>query len=161
MLFKYNLKINFYMTSKEDNKEGLIPKEKLVMVISRGTMDSAYPALILATTAAAQGMEVYLYFTFGGMKLLTQGEDEKVDTSKDLGLSKEELKVLLAKGGMPTVNQMLKMAVDSGVHINACSPTMQLFGTTKENLILPGIDVVGAATFLEWASDPKAITLFI
>jgi len=142
-----------------EQKEAL--KNKLVLVVSKGTMDAAYPALILATTAAAQGMEVYMYFTFGGMKLLTKGQAESIQPSKDLGLSTEQLKSLISKGGMPSVQQMLQMAADSGVHINACSPTMKLFGTTKENLTLPNADVVGAATFLQWASDPSAITLFI
>ncbi|MBX8638855.1 MAG: DsrE/DsrF/DrsH-like family protein [Candidatus Thermoplasmatota archaeon] len=136
-------------------------KNKLVLVVSKGTMDAAYPALILATTAAAQGMEVYMYFTFGGMKLLTKGQADALEPSKDLGLNAEQLKGLISKGGMPSVQQMLQMAAESGVHINACSPTMKLFGTTKENLTLPGADVVGAATFLQWASDPSAITLFI
>ncbi|MBX8630949.1 MAG: DsrE/DsrF/DrsH-like family protein [Thermoplasmata archaeon] len=136
-------------------------KNKLVLVVSKGTTDAAYPALILATTAAAQGMEVYMYFTFGGMKLLTKGQAETIQPSKDLGLTAEQLQGLISKGGMPTVQQMLQMAADSGVHINACSPTMKLFGTTKENLVLPNSDVVGAATFLQWASDPSAITLFI
>ncbi|MCL6090023.1 MAG: DsrE/DsrF/DrsH-like family protein [Candidatus Thermoplasmatota archaeon] len=136
-------------------------KNKLVMVVSKGTLDAAYPAMILATTAAAQGMEVYMYFTFGGMKLLTKGQAETVGPSKDLGLTSDELKGLVNKGGMPTIDQMLKMAVESGVRINACSPTMKLFGTTKANLTIPETEVVGAATFLEWASDPSAITLFI
>ncbi len=149
------------MTEEERGKGGKALKDKLVMVISKGTSDAAYPALILATTAASQGMEVFMYFTFGGMKFLTRGQNETVVPSKDLGITSEELKALVSKGGLPTVDEMLKMAADAGVHINACSPTMQLFGTTKENLILPQIDVVGAATFLEWASDPSAITLFI
>ncbi|MEM3851978.1 MAG: DsrE/DsrF/DrsH-like family protein [Methanomassiliicoccales archaeon] len=132
-----------------------------MLVVSKGTMDAAYPALILATTAVSQGMEVYMYFTFGGMKLLTRGQDETLQPSKDLGMSAEELKTLISKGGMPTIQQMLQMAAEAGVHINACSPTMKLFGTTKESLTIPNADVVGAATFLEWASDPSAITLFI
>jgi peroxiredoxin family protein len=136
-------------------------KNKLVLVVSKGTADAAYPALILATTAAAQGMEVYMYFTFGGMKLLTKGQAETIQPSKDLGLTAEQLQELISKGGMPTIQQMLQMAAEAGVHINACSPTMKLFGTTKENLTIPNADVVGAATFLQWASDPAAITLFI
>lgn len=136
-------------------------KNKLVMVVSKGTMDTAYPALILATTAVSQGMEVYMYFTFGGMKLLTKGQTESVTPSADIGISKEQMMALIGKGGMPTIEQMMKMSIDSGVHVFACSPTMNLFGTTKENLAYPGLEICGAATFLEWASDPDAITLFL
>jgi peroxiredoxin family protein len=140
---------------------GTAQKNKLVLVVSKGTLDALYPAFILATTGVAQGMEVYMYFTFGGMKLLTKGQTDQLDVSKDLGLSKEELQSLISRGGMPTIHQMLDMAIQAGVHINACSPTMKLFGTTKENLTVSSADVVGASTFLQWASDPAAVTLFI
>ena len=143
------------------SEETASKKNKLVIVLSKGTLDAAYPALIIATSGVSLGMEVYMYFTFGGMKFLTKGQSETAEPSKDLGLSKEQLKNLISQGGMPSVQDMLKMAVDMGVHINACSPTMKLFGTTQENLTLKEADVVGASTFLGWASDPSAITLFI
>jgi len=137
-------------------------KNKLVIVASRGTADGLYPALILATTAAAQGMPVDVYFTFGGMKLLTKGVADSIKPSTDLGLSKEELSQLLAKGGMPSLMDMLKAAKEAGVKIHACSPTMNLFGMTEKDLA-DGVcdDVIGASTFLELARQPDAVTLFI
>lgn len=148
-------------TQQQQSTQELKRKNKLVMVVSKGTMDTAYPALIMATTAVSQGMEVYMYFTFGGMKLLTKGMTETVSPSVDIGMSKEQMIGLISKGGMPSIDQMMHMAIDAGVHVNACSPTMNLFGTTKENLAYPGLEVCGAATFLEWASDPDAVTLFL
>jgi peroxiredoxin family protein len=136
-------------------------KNKLVMVVSKGTADGLYPALILATTGVTENMEVHLYFTFGGMKLLTKGMADSIVPSVDLGIPNDQLKMLLAKGRMPTLTEMLKMAIDSGVKIHACSPTMNLFGTKKEDLVDNAIDVIGAATFLELAADPDALTLFI
>jgi peroxiredoxin family protein len=146
---------------REQSSQEAKRKNKLVMVVSKGTMDTAYPALILATTAASQGMEVYMYFTFGGMKLLTKGQTEGVGPSVDIGMTKQQMVGLISKGGMPSIDQMMNMAIQSGVRVNACSPTMNLFGTTKESLAYSGVDVCGAATFLEWASDPDAITLFL
>ena len=131
------------------------------MVASKGTADSLYPALILATTAAAQNMPVDIYFTFGGMKLVTKGQAENIKPSVDLGIPPEQLKTLLSKGGMPSLIEMLKMAKDSGVRIHACSPTMSLYGMTQEQLLEVCDDVIGAATFLKMAADPNAITLFI
>ncbi len=136
-------------------------KRKLVMVASRGTADGLYPALILATTAAAQGMPVDIYFTFGGMKMLTKGMPENIKPSVDLGVSADELKVLLTKGGMPTLYDMLKSSKEAGVHIHACSPTMNLYGMKEEQLVDVCDDVIGASGFLELARDPDAITLFI
>jgi peroxiredoxin family protein len=136
-------------------------KNKLVMVASRGTADGLYPVLILATTSAMEGIETHIYFTFGGMKLLTKDSADSIAPSVDLGLSKEQLTQLLSKGGMPSLNDMLKQAKESGVKIHACSPTMGLFGTKKEDLVGVVDDVIGASGFLELASDPDALTLFI
>ncbi len=137
-------------------------RKRLLIVASKGTADALYPVLILATTAASQNMSVDVYFTFGGMKLLTKGMAETIKPSVDLGLSQEELYNLLKKGGMPTLQEMLKMAREMGVKIHACSPTMSLFGLTEKDLS-EGVfdDVIGAATFLEMASDPNAIVLFV
>jgi len=136
-------------------------KNKLVIVVSKGTIDALYPPFILATTAAAQGMEAHLYFTFGGMKLLTKQTTNMLTTSKDLGLTKEELEGLLKKGGMPTIHDMLKRAKEMGVKIHACSPTMAVFGSGKKDLIPETDDIIGASTYLDLASHPDAITLFI
>lgn len=137
-------------------------KQKLLLVVSKGTMDGLYPALILATTAAAQQWtSVDMYFTFGGMKLLTKGMAESIKPSVDFGMSKEELTALLAKGGMPSLLDMLKGAKDAGVHIYACSPTMGLYGMKKEQVLDICDDIIGASRFLQMASDPDALTLFI
>jgi peroxiredoxin family protein len=135
-------------------------KNKLVLVVSKGTADSLYPALILATTGVAEGMEVDLYFTFGGMKLLTKGVSDSIIPSVDLGIPNDQLRSLLAKGRMPSLAEMLRMSIDSGVKVHACSPTMMLFGTKKDDLVDEKIDVIGAARFLELAADPEALTLF-
>ncbi|MEM0444228.1 MAG: DsrE/DsrF/DrsH-like family protein [Candidatus Caldarchaeum sp.] len=136
-------------------------KNRLVVVASRGTADGLYPALILATTAVAQGKEAAVYFTFGGMKLLTKQLAQTINPSVDLGVSREQLEQLLSKGGMPSLLDMLKMAKQNGVKIYACSPTMSLFGLRKEDLVDVVDDIIGASTFLEIASDPKTLALFI
>ena len=148
-------------TTQEGEAGKQAKRNKLVIVVSKGTIDALYPPLILATTGAAQSMEVHLYFTFGGMKLLTKETSDHLLTSVDLGLRTEELQALLQKGGMPTVRDMLKRAREMGVKIHACSPTMGVFGTTKESLLDEVDDIIGAATYLDYASDPDAITLFV
>ncbi|MBM3898035.1 MAG: peroxiredoxin family protein [Thaumarchaeota archaeon] len=149
------------MQSTKEHGAPQAKKNKLVIVVSKGTVDGLYPPLILATTGAAQGMQVHLYFTFGGMKLLAKQTADNLVTSADLGLKTEELQALLKKGGMPTVKDMLKRARDMGVKIHACSPTMGVFGTTKDQLLEEVDDIIGASTYLDYASDPDAITLFV
>jgi peroxiredoxin family protein len=130
-------------------------KKSLVLVMSKGGADMAYPALILATTARALGMEAHIYFTFWGMQLLTPaGRKKSIDV-----FPPEMQKAIAAK--FPTIEQFMQQAKQAGVHIHACSPTMGMFGLTKENLVSEVDDVIGASTYLELASRPDALTLFI
>ncbi len=130
-------------------------KNSLVIVVSKGGADMAYPSLILATTARAMGMESHLYFTFWGMGLLTEAGRDKA-----MEVFPPEMREKLAKT-FPTVGQFMKQARDAGVHIHACSPTMQMFGLTKDNLVSEAEDIIGASTFLELARRPDALALFV
>ena len=42
------------------------------MIVTKGTLDWAYPPFILATTAAAMGLDVTMFFTFYGLTLLEE-----------------------------------------------------------------------------------------
>ena len=130
-------------------------KKSLILVISKGGADMAYPSLILATTARALGMESHMYFTFWGMQLLTpEGRKKSMDV-----FPPEMQKAIGAK--FPSVEQFMQQAKQAGVHIHACSPTMDMFGMTKQSLVNEVDDVIGASTYLELASRPDALTLFI
>jgi len=152
-------------------------KNRLIMVVSKGTIDALYPALVLAVTAPAMGMETDIYFTFWGLKTLTRKgvTSAKLASVGNPGLPMPNILGIIP--GMtsmvtwmmkkriskywPTVYDMLKMAKQAGVRIHACSPTMGFMGVKDKDLIPEVDDIVGASTFLGWASDPKAITLFI
>ena len=130
-------------------------KKSLILVVSKGGADMAYPSLILATTARALGMEAHMYFTFWGMQLLTpEGRKKSMDV-----FPPEMQKAIAQK--FPTVEQFMQQAKQAGVHIHACSPTMDMFGMTKQRLVHEVDDVIGASTYLELASRPDALTLFI
>ena len=139
-------------TIEQAKREG---KKSLILVVSKGGADMAYPSLILATTARALGMDAHMYFTFWGMQLLTpEGRKKSMDV-----FPPEMQKALAAK--FPTVEQFMQQAKQAGVHIHACSPTMDMFGLSREGLVNEVDDVIGASTYLELASRPDALTLFI
>ena len=139
-------------TVEAAKKEG---KKSLILVVSKGGADMAYPSLILATTARALGMDAHMYFTFWGMQLLTsEGRKKAMDV-----FPPEMQKAIAAK--FPTVEQFMQQAKQAGVKIHACSPTMDMFGLTKASLVNEVDDVIGASTYLELASRPDALTLFI
>lgn len=152
-------------------------RNKLVIVCSKGSLDMAYPPLMLATTGAAMGMEVHLYFTFWGLNMImkkTYGS-LKISPVGNPGLpmpnilgmlpgmtsmTTSMMKGKMEKMKMPTIPEMIKTAKESGVKFHACSPTLEMMGITKDDLIPEVDDIIGAATYLDLASQ-DAITLFV
>jgi|TARA_B100002003_G_scaffold64524_1_gene59961 peroxiredoxin family protein len=61
--------------------------------------------------------------------------------------------------GVATIEELREMCVESGVKLIGCQMTMDVFGFEKEEFI-DGVDVGGAATFLEYAADAD-IQLFV
>jgi peroxiredoxin family protein len=151
-------------------------KKRLVIVISKGTLDMAYPPLILATSAAAMDMEVDLYFTFWGLDLLNKKRNYSPKlppiANPSLGMPNilgiipgmTAIATSMMKGKIkkywPTVEEMIKAAKEAGVRIHACSPTMGLMNMDKEDLIPEVDDIIGATTYLDLAIEAD-VSLFI
>lgn len=137
----------------------------------------AYPPLMLATTGAAMGMEVHLYFTFWGINMISKKTIDSLKISpvgnpalpmpNILGMLPGMTSMLTSmmqkkmdKIKMPTIPEMIKTAKESGVKFHACSPTLDMMGLKREDLIPEVDDIIGAATYLDLASE-DAITLFV
>jgi peroxiredoxin family protein len=135
--------------------------KKLAIVVQSGTLDKIYCVFILGSTATAMGYEVHLYFTFWGLRMLEKGALEKARLPLEYRDMEEQFMKRLQEMKYPTPYQLLKTMKASGLlKIYACTPTMEMFGVRQENLI-PEVDAfVGAATFLDVASDAD-VTLFI
>jgi peroxiredoxin family protein len=105
--------------------------KKLLMIVSKGSMDMAYPPLMLATTAAAMGMEASLFFTFWGIDIVTRKKVDRLKispvgnpslpmpgllgilpgmTAMLTGMMKGKMK----KINMPSAYDMIKMAKEGG-----------------------------------------------
>lgn len=158
-------------------------KNKLSMVVFSGDLDKLLAAFIIATGAAAMGLEVVQFFTFWATPALR--DTKKKGRGKDLFgkmfgfmLPKGAGKVKLSKmnmGGMGTammqylmkkkkvasLPELINLAVEMGVKIYICDMSMDLMGFKQEEMIdYPGREFVGVAKFLEEAGDSK-IQLFI
>ena len=149
----------------------------MVIVCSKGSLDMAYPPLMLATTGAAMGMEVHLYFTFWGVNMISRKTIDSLKISPVgnpgipmpnimgmlpgmTGMLTSMMQKKMDKIKMPSIREMIKTAKESGVKFHACSPTLDMMGLKREDLIPEVDDIIGAATYLELASE-DAITLFI
>ncbi|MBI1960085.1 MAG: DsrE/DsrF/DrsH-like family protein [Candidatus Rokubacteria bacterium] len=160
--------------------------KRLAMVASKGTLDMAYPPLILATTAASMGWETGIFFTFYGLDLLHKERIKHLQVSpignpamppplpaipalkvpNILGtlpgmtaMATMMMQGWMAKAKMPTVQEMLDLCVDADVKLFACATTMGVMGITQADLI-PAAQCAGATTFLDFAGD-ASVSLFI
>lgn len=154
-------------------------KRLAIAVVSKGTIETAYAALILATTAAALEMEVGVYFSFFGLNILKKGNQDSLKvvplgnpampvvmpnivsvlpgmTALATHMMKREIK----KKKIATVPELMQIALESGVKLWPCQMAMDMFNLKKNDLIDGLPDPVGAATFLEFAGEAD-ITLFI
>ena len=152
--------------------------KRLALVASKGTLDQAYPPLILATTAVSLGWEVGIYFTFYGLDILHKDRFESLKVASlanpagplqvpnlvgaipgATALATKTMKKWMDNASMPTIPDFITMARDLDVTFFACATTMGVMGVTESDLI-EGCDIAGAAAFLDYAATAD-IQLFI
>ena len=153
-------------------------KKRMAIIASKGTLDMAYPPLILATTAAAMDIECSIFFTFYGLDIINKNKNKNlkvpslanpampVPVPNIIGalpgmtaMATMMMKGWMAKVNVPTITELLDIAVESGVKLIGCQMTLDVMGVKKEDLI-EGVEVSGAASFLEYASAAD-ISLFV
>ncbi|HJW25618.1 MAG TPA: DsrE/DsrF/DrsH-like family protein [Rhodocyclaceae bacterium] len=153
--------------------------KKMAVIATKGTLDMGYPPLILASTAAALGYDVRIFFTFYGLQLLR----------KDLGhirisplanpampmpvpmpvmvsampgmeaMATSMMKSKLKSKGVASLEELRELCQEAGVQFIACQMTVDLFEfDTKE--FIDNIEYGGASTFMEFAGDTD-ICLFV
>lgn len=158
-------------------------ENKLSMVVFSGDLDKALASFIIATGAAAMGMEVMMFFTFWGTPLLR--DPKKPAPSKDMmgtmfgsmlpkgasaaklskmnfgGLGTRMMQGLMKQKNVASLPQMIELAAEMGVRICICDLSMSLMGFKREEMLdYPDLMYCGVATFLEQAMGSK-VQLFI
>lgn len=161
---------------------GSAKPRKATIIAWSGDLDRVYPILILATTAAASGMEVTIFFTFWGLFILKR--NDKWLTGKDwmtkmlsvmnrggthfLKLSKLNMggmgtwmmHRIFEKNRVPSLDELLSLAKELGVKFLPCQMTMDALGLAREDLIDGVGEPAGAATAIAEAAESD-ITWFI
>jgi peroxiredoxin family protein len=158
-------------------------QKSMTIIVTKGSLDWAYPPFILATTAAAMGLNVTMFFTFYGLTLLKKKLDLKVTPLGNAAMempmfgthiampnivgaipgvdaaATTMMKNLIKKKGVASIEELREAAVDSDVNMIACQMTMDLFEYKLDDLI-EGPVLGGAATYIEGAVKSD-INLFI
>ena len=157
--------------------------KSMSIIVTKGSLDWAYPPFILATTAAAMGLPVTMFFTFYGLPLLLKKLDLKVTAAGNAAMKMPMMgmhmglpnlltavpgvdaacsvmmKNLIKRKGVASIEELREMAIEAEVRMIACQMTMDLFEYTLDDMI-EGPELGGAATYIECATNSD-INLFI
>jgi peroxiredoxin family protein len=157
-------------------------KNKLTIIAWGGNLDRIWPTTILATTAAASGMEASVFFTFWGlfaivkpevritgdtwmqkmMSAMNPGSAQKAKLSQYnfAGAGPAMFKKLANDHQVAKPDELIAIAQDLGVRLIPCQMTMDLLGLKREDLIDGLEEPIGAATALLEMKE-AAVSLFI
>ena len=157
-------------------------KNKMTVIAWGGDLDRIWPTTILATTAAASGMESTVFFTFWGlfaivkpgvritgdnwmqkmMSAMNPGSAQKAKLShyNFAGAGPAMFKKLADDHQVAKPDELIRTAQELGVRLIPCQMTMDLLGLKREDLIDGLEEPIGAATAIAEMRD-AAVSLFI
>ena len=153
-----------------------LPDNRVTLVVFSGDLDRHLASLVIATGAAAMGLEVSVFYTFWGLAALkkqsvlsgkslkekmfvamTPATLSKMPLSKMNfgGLGRAMLRTMMKEKEIASIEELFAMARDLGVKQIACTMSMDVMGITKDKLI-DGVVLGGVATFLGDAARSRA-----
>ena len=160
-------------------------QKRLAIVASKGSLDMAYPPLILASTAVSMGWEAGIFFTFYGLDIVNKNKLGALKVAPignpampapvaavplqvpnllgvlpgSTALATAVMKSWFDKANIPPLSDLIAVTRAGGGKLFACTTTMGVMGVTEEDL-LEGVDCRGAAAFLDYAADAD-VSLFV
>jgi peroxiredoxin family protein len=171
------------MTESALEAAGVHPGAKgLAIICYSGDLEKTWAAMILASTAAAMGMDTKVFVTFWGLQTFVKPgkritgtnwmqkmlammsrpgiAHRKLSKMNFLGMGPWMMFKLAKQYNVSKPAELLEMAAMLGVEFIPCQMTMDMFGLTKDDLIDGMSESVGAATYLGFVSEGYA-PLFI
>ncbi|MGO9909654.1 MAG: DsrE/DsrF/DrsH-like family protein [Acidimicrobiales bacterium] len=148
--------------------------EKVSIIVSKGSLEGIYPALIMANGARAEGIEANLFFTFFGLDAVHKARHEhiKVATVGNPGLHLATLAGVvpgmssvmthylehkMEKLDIPSIPEFIEMIADTGAGLYGCKASCDLFGLAKDDLIDQVKDIITVGEFYEMAAGGEII----
>ena len=159
---------------------------KIAFICSKGTLDMAYPALVMGWAALGNGIDVTIFFTFWGLDLINKHRVDHLEiapvanTSMKMSLmglntgnlgipnllgvlpgmtafATKIMKDNMQKLEVPTVREYLEMLVDGGAKLYACKMSVDMFGLKKEDFVEGVEDIVTAGDFMDMTEGAQII----
>jgi peroxiredoxin family protein len=148
--------------------------EKVAIVVSKGSLEGVYPALIMANGARMEGIEADLFFTFFGLDAIRKDRYEhlKVATVGNPGmhmptllgalpgfsaLATKLMQRQMEKIDIPPLPEFMELCSDAGVGFYACQATVDMFGLTMDDFIPQVDDILTVGEFYEKAGRGQII----
>ena len=164
------------MTATLETPQRTEPKtiEKVAIVVSHGSLEGIYPALIMANGARMEGIEAHLFFTFFGLDAIRKDRYEhvKVATVGNPGMHMPTLvgalpgmsamatKMMnrqMEKLDIPPIPEFIELVADSGAKLWACKASVDMFGLTKDDFVEQVEDVITVGDFYALAAGGEII----
>ncbi len=154
---------------------------KIAFICSKGNLDMAYPALIMANGAVSEGVETHIFFTFWGMDMINKGTQDDLqftmlgntamhipNSDKHIpqglgglpgmtGYATKMLKQQIADQGVPEVPEFLAMLHDMGVQLWACKMSVDMMGLDKDDMMDEVEGIINVNDFIELADGAQII----
>ncbi|HVX42704.1 MAG TPA: DsrE/DsrF/DrsH-like family protein [Mycobacteriales bacterium] len=148
--------------------------EKVSIIVSKGSLEGIYPALIMANGARAEGMDANLFFTFFGLDAIHKARHEhmKLATVGNPGLHlatwagglpgmssvmTHYLTRKMDRIDIPGIPEFLEMIADTGAGLYACKASVDLFGMNRSDFIDEVKDIITVGEFYELAAGGQII----
>ena len=147
---------------------------KLAIICSKGSLDMAYPGLILGNAALGEGVEVHLFFTFWGFDMINKKTMDDLKFTplgntathmpQGLGgipgvthMATSKLKKSLEELDIPTVPDFLEQIVASGGHLWACRLSAEMNHLTEADLYEEVEGIISASDFIEMTEGAQLL----
>lgn len=155
-------------------------ERKLCIICSKGSLDMAYPGMVLANAALMEGIDVTMFFTFWGLDMITKDKMNELKVTpmgnpsmampNGMGIpnmlgvlpgmtdfASSMMKKEIAELDFPAVDEFLTMISDAGAEMYGCQLSMDMMKLTKADLCDEVDDIVGAMEFMEMSEDAQII----
>lgn len=129
--------------------------KRVAIIASNGELFDAYKVFNIAAAAGAAESEVAIFFTFEGLNLIHKEAHKQLP----LPAGKEHFQEGFKAANVPSIEELVEMVKDLGVRIIACQMTMDVMSLKLEDFV-EGVEVAGAATFLDFAYDADVTLTF-
>jgi len=150
------------------------PIEKVSIIVSKGSLEGIYPALIMANGARMEGIEANLFFTFFGMDAVVKAKQGKIRVATVgnpalgiptllgmiPGMSRfvtGQMQKKMETLDIPPIGEFIEMIADSGGKLFACKASVDMFDLKQSDFVDAVDSIITVGDFYAMAAGGEII----